>query len=164
MQRGLLPPAYRTQLCAAVAEGWACPLGPICSYAHSQQELRVEAGIQVRVKGGGWDPGERQVRGCQGLGQAIPSLGGHRSELSGALGLLPEDIRGLTMSISQGWPCRCLRAGATDVRGRPCRPAHHSFPAIHSQPLSSPGILIMAVPPPSRLPPCPAAGRPPGLL
>lgn len=46
VHRGLLPPEYRTRLCASL-EGGRCPLGARCSHAHSLQELRVEAAVKV---------------------------------------------------------------------------------------------------------------------
>lgn len=46
VHRGLLPPEYRTRLCASL-EGGRCPLGARCSHAHSLQDLRVETAVKV---------------------------------------------------------------------------------------------------------------------
>ena len=50
MRTGLLPRTYRTQLCPAYLGGSECPERASCSRAHSLDELRVEAGIAVRVE------------------------------------------------------------------------------------------------------------------
>lgn len=46
MREGLLPAHYRTRLCAKYLSGSICPYA-CCQHAHSLEELRVEAAIQV---------------------------------------------------------------------------------------------------------------------
>lgn len=50
VREGLLEPAYRTQLCSRYLSGLPCRQPAACPHAHSLQELRVDAAIEVRCR------------------------------------------------------------------------------------------------------------------
>ena len=45
--QGYLDASYRTSLCASLASGTPCHIGPKCSHAHSLVELRVDAAVDL---------------------------------------------------------------------------------------------------------------------
>lgn len=47
--QGYLDATYKTSLCASLASGAPCQIGPRCSHAHSLAELRVDAAIDLRL-------------------------------------------------------------------------------------------------------------------
>ena len=44
--QGVLPDDFRTQLCASIAGGRACPLGAQCQHAHAPAQLRADAAVR----------------------------------------------------------------------------------------------------------------------
>jgi hypothetical protein len=47
--QGFLDASYKTTLCGSLADGTECAIGPKCQHAHSLQELRADAAVELGV-------------------------------------------------------------------------------------------------------------------